>query len=96
MSKKYNKVYTIVIDGEEKAFRLSANTLIKLKKLGIDINDNKQMGDIENALQFVYLGLVDKEEYATYEEMAEAIEISEIPKVMKKVSEIIEGIDSKN
>lgn len=96
MAKKYSKTYAIIINGEEKEFRLSAGTLLKLKKAGIDISSKDQMGDIDNALQFIYFGLVNQDEYKDFEEMAEDIELGELNDILKKVGEIAGGVGGKN
>ena len=75
-------------------------SLIRLKKEhGLDVKDfadEKVSQDIENILKVVWAGLIHEDKELTVEDVGYMVDVSELPELAKKLTEIFQGMSSKN
>lgn len=93
------KTVDVMLDKERKlAFPLMA--LIRLKKEhGIqmaDLKDKEKAQDVEVILAIIWAGLIHEQPDLTYEEVGYMIDISELPAISEKLSEVFGSMNEKN
>ncbi|WP_146876846.1 hypothetical protein [Bacillus subtilis] len=93
------KTVDVMLDKERKlAFPLMA--LIRLKKehgiVMADLKDKEKASDVEVILAIIWAGLIHEQPDLSYEELGYMIDISELPAISEKLSEVFGSMNEKN
>ena len=93
------KTVEITLDKQRK-LAYPVYSLIKLKKEhGIelkDLQDKEKAEDLETILAIVWAGLIHEEKDLSMEDLGYMIDITALPEISKKISEIFAGMNEKN
>lgn len=93
------KKVAITLD-KERTLAFPLMSLIRLKKeYGIelkDLQDEAKAQDIETILTVIWAGLIHEDKELTVEDVGYMIDITELPEVSEKLSEIFRSMNEKN
>lgn len=93
------KQVPITLD-KERTLAFPLMSLVRLKKeYGIelkDLQDEKKAQDIETILTVIWAGLIHEDRELTVEDVGYMIDITELPEVSEKLSEIFRSMNEKN
>lgn len=92
------KTAKVMIGETERTLAFPIMSLIKLKKdHGIELKDlsNKDKAqDMETILAIIWAGLIHEDKELDFEELGYMVDISDLPEISKKLSEVFAGINA--
>jgi hypothetical protein len=90
----------VVIGDKERTLAFPIMSLIRLKKeFGIqlkDLQDKEKAEDMEVILAIIYAGLIHEDKELSFEELGYMIDITDLPEISEKLSEVFKGMNEKN
>lgn len=93
------KTVEITLD-KKRVLAYPVYSLIKLKKdHGIelkDLQDKKKAEDLETILAIVWAGLIHEDKELSMEDLGYMIDVTDLPEISQKISEIFAGMNEKN
>lgn len=93
------KTVAITLD-KERNLAYPIMSIIRLKnEHGLelkDLTDEKKAQDIEVILKVIWAGLIHEDKELTVEDVGYMIDITELPEISAKLTEVFESIGSKN
>jgi hypothetical protein len=94
------KTAKVIIGEKERTLAFPIMSLIKLKKeFGIqlkDLQDEEKAQDMETILAIIYAGLIHEDKELDFEELGYMIDITDLPEISQKLSEVFKGMNEKN
>lgn len=85
---------------KQRTLKYPIMSLIRLKnEYGIelkDLADEEKAQDMEVILAVIWAGLIHEDRELTVEELGYMLDITELPEISKKLTEIFKGLNQKN